>query len=173
MSSAVIDDTALGGNRNLALLLVFGLLYKAAVAENLQVNQPSADRHAPEHEHCAQQVEPGILAEVGVSRHVAVLDKHGGPPCRRTAKKVYVGTAATGCPPSAARHFCAAISTAPPAPSPAPHSPSPVHSNLRTHYPCESPAPVPAAPAPSGAPSRRFVRDRATMHLPSAAPGSS
>jgi hypothetical protein len=66
VAGAVIDDAALGGERNLALLLVLGLLHKAAVAKNLQINQPAADGHAPQQEHRAQQIEPGILAELGV-----------------------------------------------------------------------------------------------------------
>ena len=38
VTGAVINDAALGGKRNLALLLVFRLPDKAAVAKNLQIN---------------------------------------------------------------------------------------------------------------------------------------
>ncbi len=51
MTGAVIDDPALSGQRNLALLLVFRLFHKTAVAEDLQVNQPPADRCAPKQKH--------------------------------------------------------------------------------------------------------------------------
>ena len=69
MPGTVIDHTTFSGKRNLTLLLVFGLLHKTAVAEDLQVNQPPADRHAPEQEHRTQQVEPGVLSEIGVTGH--------------------------------------------------------------------------------------------------------
>src|SRR5580700_6190821 len=69
MPAAVIDHAPLGGKRNLPLLLVLGLLHKAAIAEDLQIDQPPADRRAPEQKHRAQQVKPGILARIGVIGH--------------------------------------------------------------------------------------------------------
>src|ERR1700730_13005469 len=69
MPGAVIDHAPLGGKRNLPLLLVLGLLHKAAIAEDLQIDQPPADRRAPEQKHRAQQVKPGILARIGVIGH--------------------------------------------------------------------------------------------------------
>ena len=46
VAGAVVDDSALGGQRNRPLLLVSRLLDEPAVAENLQVDQPPADgRH--------------------------------------------------------------------------------------------------------------------------------
>ena len=47
MSGSVVDHAPLGGKWNLSLLLVLRLLHKAAVAKNLQVDQPPADRHTP------------------------------------------------------------------------------------------------------------------------------
>src|SRR5580704_18767340 len=98
MSGSIIDYSTLSGERDLALLLVLGLLYETAVPENLQINQPSADRHTQEQEHRAQQVEPAILAEIGVSRHMIVPDKHGGPPSGGPPDKFMWGQ-----PPSAVR----------------------------------------------------------------------
>ena len=69
MAGAVVDDSALGGQRDGALLLMSSLLDELAVAENLQENQTAADGDAPEHQYGAQQVEAEILAEAGISRH--------------------------------------------------------------------------------------------------------
>src|ERR1700684_84300 len=65
MPGAVVDHTALGGEWNLALLLVLRLLHKTAVAEDLQENQPSTDGYAPQQQHSSQQIKAGVLAEVG------------------------------------------------------------------------------------------------------------
>ncbi len=66
VAGAVVDHSALGGQRNRALLLMSSLLYELAIAENLQKHQPPADRDTPQHEHGTQQVEPGVLAEDGL-----------------------------------------------------------------------------------------------------------
>ena len=47
MASTVINHSALGGQRNRPLLLMSCLLYEFAIAENLQINQASANSHAP------------------------------------------------------------------------------------------------------------------------------
>ena len=47
-AGAVVDDSALGRKRNRALLLMSRLLYEFSVAEDLQVDQTSADRDEPQ-----------------------------------------------------------------------------------------------------------------------------
>src|SRR5580704_12008736 len=125
VSGAVVDHAALGRERNLALLLMFGLLHKAAVTENLQVNEPEGDRQAPEQKDSAEQVESGILAENGVGRHgfalgQTPLDKHGGPTHQADRQYVRVGTAEPA---------LAVASNASRSPLPVPLSPSPGRSN--------------------------------------------
>src|ERR1700723_4770428 len=169
MSGAVVDHPALGGKRHLALLLMFGLLHKAAVTENLQVNEPERDRQAPEQKDSAEQVESGILAENGVGRHGCALrqtplDKHGGPTHQAEPPIISWGTA---------EPTLATASNASRSPLPAPLSPSPGRSNPPPRYPCGLPDPGPAAPAPCAAPLRQFAPDRASWRLPSAAHGSS
>ena len=69
MTGTVVYDAAFGGERNLALLLMLGLLGKGAVTENLQINQAHTDRDTPKQKHGAQKVKPGVLAGIGVGRH--------------------------------------------------------------------------------------------------------
>src|SRR5208282_6242242 len=65
-----------GGKRNRPLLLMFSLLDKAAVAKDLQVYEPRADRSAPQQQHYAEQVEAGILSEAGAwGRHDSSFSK--------------------------------------------------------------------------------------------------
>ncbi len=87
VARAVVDDAALGGQRDGTLLLVSGLLDELAVAEDLQEDQAAADDDAPEKKHGAEQVEPGVFAGMRMGRrHVPTSDKHGGPPVRPTAR---------------------------------------------------------------------------------------
>ena len=74
VAGAVVDDAALGGQRNRALLLMSRLLDEFAVAENLQKDQAPADRDAPQQQHRAQKVEAGVLAgSCGHERSLAIV----------------------------------------------------------------------------------------------------
>ena len=50
MAGAVVDDAALGGEFEAALLLMLGAALEVAVAEDLQVDEPDADDDEPETE---------------------------------------------------------------------------------------------------------------------------
>jgi hypothetical protein len=69
VAGAIINHSAFGLKGNGPLLLVFGLLHKAAVMEDLQVDQTAANRHTPEKKKSAEKIKPPVLAEVGTIRH--------------------------------------------------------------------------------------------------------
>ena len=67
VAGAIEDYSALGGKRNRAVLLMLGLFEETAVAEYLQINQPSADRQDTRRDRmAAENIERGELAETGI-----------------------------------------------------------------------------------------------------------
>jgi len=67
---------------------MFRLAGKISIAEYLQVNQAKTNRHAPEQEDQAEEVESGILAGMGFARHgnlVFVVPKFAVGLGRRTS----------------------------------------------------------------------------------------
>ena len=68
MAAAVVNDAALGGDVDAALLLVLGALLKVAVTEDLQVDETQADDAAPEKKDSAKEVDPVTCAVAGPAR---------------------------------------------------------------------------------------------------------
>src|SRR5437764_2715355 len=76
-ASAVVDDAPLGCKRNRALLLMPCLLYESSVAEDLQVDQTSADGDEPQKEYRPQQIQPRVFAEIRTGGCHGVLSLDG------------------------------------------------------------------------------------------------
>ena len=70
VTGAVVNHSALGGQRNGTLLLVSSLLDEFAVIENLQDHETPADGEAPQKKEGPQQVEPGVLARCSIRRTI-------------------------------------------------------------------------------------------------------
>ena len=74
-ASAVVDDAPLGCKRNRALLLMSCLLYEFSVAEDLQVDQTSADGDEPQQEYRPQQIQPRVFAKIRTGGCHGVLSR--------------------------------------------------------------------------------------------------
>jgi hypothetical protein len=61
----VVDDAALGRNFFGALLLMLGSLLKAAVTEDLQIDETEANDRAPQNKDARQDIESEICAVAG------------------------------------------------------------------------------------------------------------
>jgi len=68
MPGAIVNNPALGGDVDRALLLALRALFKVAVTEELQVDQTQANGTTPEKKNSAEEIEPVACADAGITR---------------------------------------------------------------------------------------------------------